>query len=62
MNKEQAKDFVKDQISKLRAIPQEERFQSGYCNGLIAGFFHSGLITVDEFDELIDLLTEEIRS
>lgn len=62
MDKIQAIDFVKDQISKLCAIPGDELYQKGYVTGLINAFLQVGLLAEDESDELLDLLTLEVRA
>ena len=53
MNKEQVLNLVKEQIALISG--SQRSFQSGYVNGLMAAFLHSGLITVSEFTELHDL-------
>ena len=59
MNKEQVLNLVKEQIALISGSPRS--FQSGYVNGLMAAFLHSGLITVSDFTELHDLLVAEIQ-
>ena len=59
MNKEQVLNLVKEQIALISG--SQRSFQSGYVNGLMAAFLHSGLITVSEFTELHDLLVAEIQ-
>ena len=61
MEKEQAIAFIKDQISKIRSVPEDELYQSGYVVGLTNAFLQVGLLTEDESDELLDLLTLEVR-
>lgn len=61
MNKEQALNLVKEQIALIRLSGSQRSFQSGYVNGLMAAFLHSGLITVSDFTELHDLLVAEIQ-
>ncbi len=61
MEKEQAIAFIKDQISKIRSFPEDELYQSGYVVGLTNAFLQVGLLTEDESDELLDLLTLEVR-
>lgn len=62
MDKEQAIEFVKEQISQLHTISDNRSFQSGYANGLMSAFLRADLLTVDEFTDLHDLLIAEIRS
>ena len=59
MNKEQVLNLVKEQIALISG--SQRSFQSGYVNGLMAAFLHSGLITVSDFTELHDLLVAEIQ-
>ena len=61
MEKEQAIAFIKDQISKIRSVPEDELYQSGYVVGLTNAFLQVGLLTEDESAELLDLLTLEVR-
>ena len=61
MDKDQAIAFIKDQILKIRSVPEDELYQSGYVFGLTNAFLQVGLLTEDESDELLDLLTLEVR-
>ncbi|WP_120430015.1 hypothetical protein [Acinetobacter baylyi] len=61
MNKEQALDFIKDQISKIDEFADDSIYQSGYVMGLINAFHQSGLLTQAESDEMIDLATAQVR-
>lgn len=56
---EQVLNLVKEQIALISG--SQRSFQSGYVNGLMAAFLHSGLITVSDFTELHDLLVAEIQ-
>ncbi len=61
MNKDQALNFVKEQIALIRFSGSQRSFQSGYVNGLMAAFLHSDLITVSGFTELHDLFVADIQ-
>jgi len=64
MNKEQATEFVKDEINKYLSIQDQHQktLQVGYVNGLNSAFLRTGLFTIHDFNELQDLLTSSITS
>ena len=61
MDKEQALDFIKDQISKIDEFSDDSVYQSGYVMGLINAFHQSALLSEAESDEMIDLATVQVR-
>lgn len=64
MNKEQAIEFIKDEINKYRSIKNEyeKSLQVGYVNGLLSAFSKVDLLGTHECCELHFLLSTAIIS
>lgn len=58
MDKEQAIEFVKDQINQYLSIKDQHNksLKVGYLNGLNTAFLRVGLFTIHDFNELQELL------
>ena len=63
MNKEQAIEFVKEQINQYLSIKdqRDKSLKVGYVNGLNTAFLRVGLFTIHDFNELQELLCLAIK-